>query len=72
MKEGDLITTTWKIPKIPVKPIEGNSYPLGALPTGTQVCLVQKYHDKNSIDILAYEAVFTVLSLLKLRLIFLT
>jgi len=47
MKEGDLITTTWKIPKIPVKPIEGNSYPLGALPTGTQVCLVQKYHDKR-------------------------
>ena len=47
MKEGDLITATWKIPKIPVKPIEGNSYPLGALPTGTQVCLVQKYHDKR-------------------------
>jgi len=45
MKEGDLITTTWKIPKIPVKPIVGNSYPLGALPAGTQVCLVQKYHD---------------------------
>ena len=45
MKEGDLITTTWKIPKIPVKPIVGNSYPLGALPTGTQVCLVQKFHD---------------------------
>ena len=29
MKEGDLLTTTWKIPKIPVKPIAGNSYPLG-------------------------------------------
>lgn len=46
MQEGDLITTTTRIPTIPVKPVPGNSYPLGALPTGTQVCLVQKYPHK--------------------------
>jgi len=57
MKEGDLITTTWRIPKIPVKPIEGNSYPLGALPSGTRVCLLQKYHDsvaKSEKDLYYY------------------
>ena len=57
LKEGDLITTTWKIPKIPVKPVIGNSYPLGALPTGTQVCLLQKYHDtvvKSEKDLYFY------------------
>ena len=57
MKEGDLITTSWRIPKIPVKPIEGNSYPLGALPAGTRVCLLQKYHDsvvKSEQDLYYY------------------
>lgn len=40
-QEGDIIRTSGIIPKIPVRPVEGDSYPLGALPTGTQICLVQ-------------------------------
>ena len=32
MKVGDLLTTTTKIPPNPVRPVEGNGYPLGALP----------------------------------------
>jgi large subunit ribosomal protein L2 len=51
MKAEDLITTTWKIPTIPVKPVEGNSYPLGALPVGTEVCLVQWYPDSSEINV---------------------
>ena len=50
MKNGDLITTTWKIPSIPVKPVVGNSYPVGSLPQGTQICLLQKYANKVSTD----------------------
>ncbi len=38
---GDLIHTSGRIPSIPVKPVLGNSYPLGALPVGTEICLVQ-------------------------------
>lgn len=41
MKVGDLIRSTTEIPEMTVKPLEGNSHPLGALPVGTQICLVQ-------------------------------
>ena len=41
MQVGDLIRTSAKIPPNPVRPIEGDSHPLGALPVGTEVCLVQ-------------------------------
>jgi len=43
MKEGDIIRTFTTIPKNPIRPIEGDSHPLGALPTGTTVCLVEKW-----------------------------
>jgi len=43
MKPGDLIVTNGRIPQTPVKPVEGNGYPLGALPMGTTVCMVQSY-----------------------------
>lgn len=43
MEEGMIITSTWHIPTIPVKPQPGNSYPLGALPMSTEICLLQKY-----------------------------
>uniref|UniRef100_T1IUW4 Uncharacterized protein n=1 Tax=Strigamia maritima TaxID=126957 RepID=T1IUW4_STRMM len=48
MKEGDLIRSSSEIPRIPVRPIEGDSHPLGALPLGTVVCCVEKYPGKGS------------------------
>ncbi|KAF5272295.1 hypothetical protein FQR65_LT04952 [Abscondita terminalis] len=43
MKAGDIIHTSCHIPRIPVRPQEGDAYPLGALPLGTQVHCVEKY-----------------------------
>ncbi|KAL1506454.1 hypothetical protein ABEB36_005818 [Hypothenemus hampei] len=43
MKPGDLIKTSCHIPRIPVRPNEGDAYPLGALPLGTQVHCIEKY-----------------------------
>lgn len=42
MKAGDLIRTSRFIPRIPVRPNEGDAYPLGALPLGTQVHCLEK------------------------------
>jgi len=43
MKEGDLISISREIPRIPIRPKEGDSHPLGALPIGTVICCVEKY-----------------------------
>ncbi|KAB0795804.1 hypothetical protein PPYR_09865 [Photinus pyralis] len=43
MKPGDIIRTSCEIPRIPVRAYEGDAYPLGALPLGTQVHCVEKY-----------------------------
>lgn len=43
MKKGDIIRTHMGIPRNPVRPNEGDAYPLGALPIGTQVNCVEKY-----------------------------
>lgn len=43
MKPGDIIRTSMHIPRIPVRPHEGDAYPLGALPLGTQVHNIEKY-----------------------------
>lgn len=43
MKAGDIIRTSMHIPRIPVRAQEGDAYPLGALPIGTQVHCVEKY-----------------------------
>lgn len=43
MKPGDLIHTSCHIPRIPVRPKEGDAYPLGALPVGTEINCVEKY-----------------------------
>jgi len=51
MKAGDLITTTCKIPANPVKPVAGNGYPLGALPVGTDVCLIQWLPDGDEVRV---------------------
>ncbi|CAH8478472.1 unnamed protein product [Dicrocoelium dendriticum] len=41
MRPGDVIVQHVDIPYIPVNPREGDAYPVGALPAGTTVCLVE-------------------------------
>lgn len=48
MKEGDIIRTSKHIPRIPVRPNEGDAYPVGALPIGTIVNNVERYPDGNN------------------------
>jgi len=43
MKEGDIIRTFSTIPENPIRPVEGDSHPLGALPLGTTVCQVERW-----------------------------
>nr|CAG4636482.1 EOG090X0COM [Eubosmina coregoni]SVE70039.1 EOG090X0COM [Eubosmina coregoni] len=43
MKPGDLISTSGHIPRIAIRPKEGDAHPLGALPVGTEICCVEKY-----------------------------
>nr|CAG4641172.1 EOG090X0COM [Eulimnadia texana] len=47
MKAGDLISTYGEIPRIPVRPKEGDGHPLGALPLGTEVCCVELFPGKG-------------------------
>ncbi|CAK9795224.1 39S ribosomal protein L2, mitochondrial [Anthophora plagiata] len=47
MKVGDIIHTHRGIPPYPIRPMEGDSYPLGALPKGTLVNCVEKYPGKG-------------------------
>ena len=47
VKEGDLIRTYTAIPLNPIRPVEGDSHPLGALPMGTTVCMVGKSFDRS-------------------------
>lgn len=42
MKPGDIIKTSRHIPRIPVRPNEGDAYPLGALPLGTRIHCLEK------------------------------
>ena len=52
MQIGDLIKTSGKIPINPIRPKEADSHPLGALPIGTEVCLVQwPTPDSNEVKI---------------------
>lgn len=41
MKAGDLIKTSRHIPRIPVRAKEGDAFPLGALPVGTQIHCIE-------------------------------
>ncbi|XP_078032551.1 mitochondrial ribosomal protein L2 [Augochlora pura] len=43
MKVNDIIKTHMGIPRNPVRAIEGDAYPLGALPIGTIVNCIEKY-----------------------------
>jgi len=48
MKEGDLISSSSHIPRIAIRPKEGDSHPLGALPVGTEVCCIEKLPGKGA------------------------
>ncbi|KAF5401864.1 39S ribosomal protein L2 mitochondrial [Paragonimus heterotremus] len=41
MQPGDIVRSHVEIPFIPVSPREGDAHPVGALPAGTTVCLVE-------------------------------
>jgi large subunit ribosomal protein L2 len=43
LQNGDLIRTFTDIPKNPVKPKEGDSHPVGALPLGTTICQIEMW-----------------------------
>jgi len=47
-QNGDLIRTFTDIPKNPVKPKEGDSHPVGALPIGTTICQVEAWPGEGS------------------------
>ena len=49
MKAGDLIRSTTEIPDLTVKPLEGNCHPLGALPVGTEICMVQSIPGEREV-----------------------
>nr|SVE75999.1 EOG090X0COM [Daphnia hispanica] len=49
MKAGDLISTSGNIPRIAIRPKEGDAHPLGALPVGTEVCCIEKYVGEGSV-----------------------
>lgn len=43
MKVGDIIKTHRGIPRNPVRPKEGDAYPLGAMPVGTVINCIEQY-----------------------------
>jgi len=49
MKEGDIIRSHTAIPTNPIRPVEGDSHPLGALPIGTTVCMVEKWPGEGAV-----------------------
>eukprot|EP00095_Tigriopus_kingsejongensis_P007923 maker-scaffold1210_size55525-snap-gene-0.25 protein:Tk07923 transcript:maker-scaffold1210_size55525-snap-gene-0.25-mRNA-1 annotation:"39s ribosomal protein mitochondrial" len=51
LQVGDLIRTNGRIPPTPIRPIEGDSYALGALPVGTEICLVQWLPGTDRVEI---------------------
>ncbi|XP_059473007.1 large ribosomal subunit protein uL2m [Neocloeon triangulifer] len=48
MKPGNLITTYSEIPRIPVRPKEGDAHPIGALPQNTKVCCVEMHPGRGA------------------------
>ncbi|KOC70954.1 39S ribosomal protein L2, mitochondrial [Habropoda laboriosa] len=62
MKVGDILRTHRGIPPNPVRPREGDAYPLGALPKGTIVHCVEKYPGLGGFFIHAAGTFATVLN----------
>lgn len=61
MKPGDIIRTHQGIPRNPIRPSEGDAYPLGALPIGTQVHNIEKYPGQGGWYIHSAGSVATIL-----------
>lgn len=61
MKPGDIIKTSRTIPRIPVRPNEGDAYPLGALPVGTIVHCIENVPGINFHKIRAAGTFGTIL-----------
>ncbi|VDK32743.1 unnamed protein product [Taenia asiatica] len=61
MKEGDVIRSHWEIPSIPVLPVLGDAYPVGALPVGTRVCLAELHPGEGAMICRAAGASATVM-----------
>lgn len=61
MKPGDVLLTSSHIPRIPVRPKEGDAYPLGALPLGTEINCVEQYPGKGGTLIHAAGTYGTIL-----------
>ncbi|XP_072379260.1 large ribosomal subunit protein uL2m [Diabrotica undecimpunctata] len=61
MKPGDIIKTSCYIPRIPVRANEGDAYPLGAIPIGTQIHNIEMYPGKGGILVHAAGTYATVL-----------
>jgi len=55
MKQGDIIRTYTDIPVNPLRPTEGDSHPLGALPIGTNVCQVEAWPGEGAYFMLKAE-----------------
>ncbi|CAH1784248.1 unnamed protein product [Owenia fusiformis] len=49
MKKGDIIKSSSHIPRMAVKPREGDSHPLGALPINTIVCCIELFPGQGGI-----------------------
>ncbi|CAB3377289.1 Hypothetical predicted protein [Cloeon dipterum] len=48
MKPGSNITTYNEIPRIPVRPKDGDAHPLGALPQNTKICCVEMHKGRGA------------------------
>jgi large subunit ribosomal protein L2 len=69
MKVGDLIKTSCEIPLLPVQPSEGDAYPLGALPTSTQIHSIEAMPGEGGIFCRAAGSFATIKSMLDDRII---
>ncbi|XP_076357380.1 mitochondrial ribosomal protein L2 [Tachypleus tridentatus] len=49
VKTGDILRTTGHIPRIPVRPKEGDAHPLGALPIGTLIHSIEVVPGKGGL-----------------------
>ncbi|XP_063989689.1 large ribosomal subunit protein uL2m [Diachasmimorpha longicaudata] len=61
MKPGQIIRTSRAIPPMAVRAVEGDAYPLGALPVGTSVYNIEKYPGQGGVLINAAGTAGTII-----------
>jgi len=69
VKEGDIIRTYTEIPRNPIRPVVGDAHPIGALPLGTEVCLVESWPGEGARLALHAEQSSTILRKVKDRVV---